>query len=84
MIFCICLVVYRFPIRCAPGFRHTHVAYKVFWLSLILASYFGGHSITHDFFHLDGVLAMMYSGSQQELSSEKSDIYLLPEKIFSR
>ena len=59
MIFCRCLVVHRFPIRCAPGFRHTHAIYKVFRLSLILASYFGGHFITHDFGHLGGVLTMV-------------------------
>jgi hypothetical protein len=29
MIFCRCLVVRRFPIRCAPSSRHTHAAYKV-------------------------------------------------------
>jgi hypothetical protein len=63
MIFCRCLVVRRFPIRCAPGFRHTHAAYKVFRLSLIPTSYFGGHSVTHDFGHHDGVLMMVYSGS---------------------
>jgi hypothetical protein len=49
MIFYRCLVVRRFPIRCAPSFRYTHAVYKVFRLSLILASYFGGHSVTHDF-----------------------------------
>ena len=64
MIFCRCLVVRRFSIRCAPGFRHTHVAYKVFWLSLIPASYFGGHSVTHDFGQSwwcidDGVLRLL-------------------------
>jgi hypothetical protein len=84
MIFYKCLVVHRFLIRCAPGFRHTHAVYKVFLLSLILTSYFGGHSITHDFGHLDGVLIMVYSGSQQELSPDKSGIYLLPENIFSK
>jgi hypothetical protein len=84
MILCRFLVVCRFPIRCAPGFQHTHAVYKVFWLSLILASYFVGNSVTHDFGHLDGVLTMVYSGSQQELSPEKSDIYLLPENTFSK
>jgi hypothetical protein len=42
MIFCRCLVVRRFPIRCAPGFRHTHVVYKVFWLSLVRPHTLGG------------------------------------------
>ena len=63
MIFCRCLVVRRFPIRCAPGFRHTHAAYKVFQLSLVLASYFGGHFVTHDFVPHDDVLMMVYSRS---------------------
>jgi hypothetical protein len=63
MIFYRCLVVHRFPIRCAPGFRHTHAAYKVFWLSLVPTSYFGGHSVTHDFGCHDDVLMMVYSGS---------------------
>jgi hypothetical protein len=71
MIFCKCLIVCRFPIRCAPSFRHTHIVYKLFRLSLISASYFGGHSVTHDFGHLDDVLTMVYSGSQLELSPEK-------------
>jgi hypothetical protein len=30
MIFYRCLVVRRFLIRYAPGFRHTHAVYKVF------------------------------------------------------
>jgi hypothetical protein len=63
MIFCRCLVVRKFPIRCARGFRHTHAVYKVFRLSVIPASYFGGHSVTHDFGHIDDVLMMVYSGS---------------------
>ena len=63
MIFCRFLGVCRFPIRCALGSRHTHAAYKVYWLSLVPTSYFGGHSVTHDFGHLDGVLMMVYSGS---------------------
>jgi hypothetical protein len=63
MIFCRCLVVRRFPIRCAPGSRHTHAAYKVFRLSLVPTSYFGGHSVTHDFGRHDDVLMMVYSGS---------------------
>jgi hypothetical protein len=84
MILCRCLVVCRFPIKCAPGFQHTHRVYKVFWLSLILASYFGGHSVTHFFGHLGDVLTIVYLGSQQKLSLEKSGIYLLPENIFSR
>jgi hypothetical protein len=49
MIFCECLGVRRFPIRCTIGFQHRHAIYKVFQLSLIPASYFGGNSVTHDF-----------------------------------
>ena len=63
MIFCRCLVVRRFPIRCAPGSRHTHAAYKVYRLSLIPTSYFGGHYVTHDFGDHDDVLMMVYLGS---------------------
>jgi hypothetical protein len=72
MIFCRCLGVCRFPIRCALGSRHTHVAYKVYRLSLVPTSYFGGHSVTHDFGRHDDVLMMVYSGSSLELSPEKS------------
>ena len=35
MIFCRCLGVRGFPIRCAPGFRHTHASYKFYRLSLV-------------------------------------------------
>jgi hypothetical protein len=63
MIFCRCLGVHRFPIRCAPGSQHTHAAYKVYRLSLVPTSYFGGHYVTHDFGHHDDVLMMVYSGS---------------------
>ena len=42
-----------------------------------------GH-VTHDFGHLSDVLTIVYSRSQQELSPEKSGIYLLPENIFSK
>jgi hypothetical protein len=63
MIFCRCLVVRRFSIRCAPSFRHTHAAYKFFRLSLIPTSYFGGNYVTHDFGRHDDVLMMVYSGS---------------------
>jgi hypothetical protein len=63
MILCGCLVVHRFSIRCAPGFRHTHAAYKVFRLSLIPTLEFGGHSVTHDFGHCDDVLMMVNLGS---------------------
>ena len=84
MIFCRCLGVYRFPIRCAPSSRHTHAAYKVYQLSLVPTSYFGGHSVTHDFGHHDDVLMMVYSGSSLELSPEKSYLHLFPEITFLR
>jgi hypothetical protein len=63
MIFCRCLVVRRFQIRCAPGSRYTHATYKVYRMSLVPTSYFGGHSVTHEFGHHDDVLMMVYSGS---------------------
>jgi hypothetical protein len=84
MIFCRCLVVRRFPIRCAPCSRHTHVAYKVYRLSLVPTSYFGGHSVTHDFGRHDDVLMMVYSGSSLELSREKSYLHLFLEITFFR
>jgi hypothetical protein len=43
----------------------THAIYKLFRLSQILASYFGGHFVTHDFGHLGDILTMVYSGSPQ-------------------
>jgi hypothetical protein len=79
MILCRCLIVRKFPIRCAPGSRHTHAAYKVYRLSLVPISDFGGHSVTHDFGHHDDVLMMVYSGSSLELSPEKSYLHLFPE-----
>jgi hypothetical protein len=82
MIFCRCLVVRRFLIRCAPGSRHTHAAYKVYRLSLIPTSYFGGHFVTHDFGHHDDVLMMVYSGSSLELSPEKIYLHLFLEITF--
>jgi hypothetical protein len=84
MIFCRCLVVRRFLIRCAPGSRHTHASYKVYRSSLVPTSYFGGHSVTHDFGHHDDVLMMVYSGSSLELSPEKSYLHLFPEITFLR
>jgi hypothetical protein len=84
MIFCRCLVVRRFSIRCAPGSRHTHTAYKVYRLSMVPTSYFGGHSVTHDFGRHDDVLMMVYSGSSLEHSPEKSYLHLFPEITFLR
>jgi hypothetical protein len=84
MIFCRCLVVHRFPIRCASGSRHTHAAYKVSRLSLVPTSYFGGHYVTHNFGHHDDVLMMVYSGSSLELSPEKSYLHLFPKITFLR
>jgi hypothetical protein len=79
MIFCRCLVVRRFSIRCSPGSRHTHVAYKVYRLSLVPTSYFGGNSVTHNFGLHDYVLMMVYSGSSLKLSPKKSYLHLFPE-----
>ena len=59
IIFCRCLVVHRFPIRCALDYRHTHVAYKVYRLSLVPISNFGGHSVTHDFGRRDDGLIIV-------------------------
>jgi hypothetical protein len=47
-------------------------------------SYFGGHSVTHDFGHHDDVLMMVYSGSSLELSPEKSYLHFFPEITFLR
>ena len=69
------LVLYSADAWLFAGFRlgallvfdtHTHTVYKVFWLSLIPASYIGEHSVTHDFGNLADVLTMVYSVSQQE------------------
>jgi hypothetical protein len=84
MIFCRCLGVCRFSIRCAPGSRHTHAAYKVYRLSLIPISKFGGHSVTHDFGRHDDVLIIVYSGSSLEISPEKSYLHLFSEITFLR
>jgi hypothetical protein len=84
MIFCRCLVVRRFLIRCAPGSRHTHAACKVYRLSLVPTSYFGGNFVTHDFGHRDDVLMMVYLGSSLELFPEKSYLHLFLEITFLR
>ncbi len=84
IIFCRCLVVYRFLIRCDPCFWHTHAFYKVFQLSQVLASYFGGHSVTHYFGHSGDVSTIMCSGSHKDLLPEKSDCCLLLQNIFLR
>ena len=73
MIFYRCLVFRKFPIRCAPSSRHTHVAYKVYRLSLVPTSYFGGHYVTHYFGHSGYVSTSMYSSYQKDLSHEKSN-----------
>ena len=43
------LDVCRSPSRCAFGSWHTHTAYKVYRLSLVPLSDFGGHSVIHIF-----------------------------------
>jgi hypothetical protein len=60
------------------------VAYKVYWMSLVPTSHFGGHSVTHDFGHHDDVLMMVYSDSSLELFPEKSYLHLFPEITFLR
>ena len=84
MIFYRCLVVRRFPIRCALGSRHTHAAYKVYRLSLVPISDFGGNFVTHDFGRHDDVLIMVYSGSSLEISPDKSYLHLFSEITFLR
>jgi hypothetical protein len=83
MIFYRCLVVHRFLIRCAPGSQHTHMQLtKSIGCHWLQHSYFGGHSVTHDFGHHDDVWMMVYSGSSSELSPEKSYFLLFPEISF--
>ena len=60
MIFCWCLDVCRSLIRCAFGSWHTHAAYKVYRLSLVPLSDFGGHSVIHNFGHCDDVMVMLW------------------------
>ena len=60
MILCWYLDVCRSPIRCAFGFWHTHTAYKVFRLSLIPLSDFGGHSVIHIFGYQDDDMIMSW------------------------
>ena len=62
----------------------THAAYKVFRLSLVPTSYFGGNFVTHDFGRHDDVLLMVYSSSSLELSPEKSYLHLFLEITFLR
>ena len=54
------------------------------FLSLVLTSYFGGHSVTHDFGHHDDLLMMVYSGSSLELSPEKIYLHFFPKITFLR
>jgi hypothetical protein len=79
MILCRCLIVRRFPIRCAPGSRHTHAAYKVYRLSLVPILDFGGHSVINYFGLHDDVLIMRYTISLLELSPEKGYLYIFPK-----
>jgi hypothetical protein len=60
------------PDWCAPCSRHTHAFYKVFRLSHVPASYFGGHSVTHYFGHSDDDPIGMCSGFQNNLSHEEN------------
>ena len=78
MIFCRCLDVCRFPIRCALGSWHTHAAYKVYRLSLVPISDFGGHSVIHNFGRHDDVMMIVNSSS----SLEKLPLSLSRNHIF--
>ena len=60
MILCWCLIVCRAPIRCALSSWHTHAAYKVYRLSLIPLSDFGGHSVIHIFGHQYDVMIVSW------------------------
>ena len=60
MILCWCLDVCRSPIRCAFGSWHTHTAYKVYRLSLVPLSDFGGHSVIHIFGYQDDIMIMSW------------------------
>jgi hypothetical protein len=51
---------------------HTHTFYKVFRLSDVPASYFGGHYVTHYFGHSDDDSIGMCSGFQNNLSHEEN------------
>ena len=54
------LGVYRSPSRCAFGSWHTHTAYKVFRLSLVPLSDFGGHFVIHIFGYRDDDMIMTW------------------------
>jgi hypothetical protein len=51
---------------------HTHTFYKVFQISQILASYFGGNSVTHYFGHPHDESTRLCSGSQNNLLHEEN------------
>ena len=72
------LVLYFVDAWLFTGFRlgallvsdtHTHTYYKLFRLSQVPASYFGGHYVTHDFGHFDDV--------------STSDVFRLPQGLFA-
>ena len=69
MIFCWCLDVCRFSIRCALGSWHTHATYKVYRLSLVPLLEFGGHSVIQKFGHCDDVMMMKNQALYQRILS---------------
>jgi hypothetical protein len=81
MILCRCLVVCRFPIG-ALLVSDTHTFYKVFWLSRVPASYFGGHSVTHYFGHPSDPFTTCVHVPKRAFLHDKSDwISLLKNPI---
>jgi hypothetical protein len=56
--------------------------YKLFWLSQIQTSYFGGHSVTNYFGHPGDVSTSMYSASQKDISHEKSNWFPSLQGLF--
>ena len=82
MIFCWCLDVGRSLIRCAFGSWHTHAAYKVYRLSLVPLSEFGGHFVIHKFGRCADVMMMENQALYQEHFPKKSYSCLLLELTF--
>ena len=75
IILCGCLIVCRFPIGALLVFdTHTHF-YKVFWMSRVPTSYFGGNYITQYFGHSNDDIIDMCSGSQHDLFPEKNNFF---------
>jgi hypothetical protein len=77
-----CLIVCRFSIGVPLYLTHTRLFYKVFWLSRVPASYFGGHYVTHYFGHPHDDYINIYSGSQHDLLPEKKNLFLTLQNVF--